>query len=642
MLLTQKPTSTQLDPVVRAHIVAHYRLAAPLLAPVFGGTPFAYGTYPEGFDAPVAWCGPLQSQPPGVPTCSVATARGVNQYLKFGAPAVRWALAHAAMVELQGWGCTASDPRRARFARIVLELDATHDTALALAARTMKHLLHEAKLQAIPLLEEACRMTLWIPLSGAPRYRAVRDWLYRFCANAGAMHPALFSLEPNAQVSGRVHLRVDSNEPGYCSALPYSLCGDRQLRVCTPLLWNELSCVAEERFTAANFAQRFAAVGDVFAEQVKAIGDQTLPQRIASNGKAASALHKQFEPQGRILSATAIVLRDGRPREVRTILAEALANRLLPRSTKEAYVYASLLEYIVRTRSQGRTPAIIQDADRRLRLSEPKDDWPPTDPPATPPVDAQTQGLLDRLALTAGSEDAHAFEIAVCDAFADIGFIVTHVGGSDNPAGYADAPLGSLGYRAVLECKSTAASTNKLDAIDARKHKVRYGAQVCALVSTGYSQSPELARALQTDGVSAWTVADLQQIVRVRTGLLEVRPLFEPGLAFDRVGDLLWNRIHGDAERVELACDYVAKEGWAAQVASAKAADGATSGAPPLTLDAATILVNRRLAEAGSSECCSRSDVSAAFDYLTSPVVGTAVRTNPAPGAGIVIVTPPP
>lgn len=278
MHLAPKTFKPHLTAGQRAQIAAHYRLTAPLLAQFFFGTPFVYGTYPEGLGGRVTRHGALQSKrPPGVPICNVPGPRGARSYLAFGEPALRWTLAHAPAVELHGWGCTPADPERARFARILLEYNARHRARLVLGATMLGILLREANLQAVPVLEGSGDIALWIPLSGEPRCAGVRAWLRDFCQGVVAMNPAAFALESTAHTGDRINLRAGSNVPENYSALPYSLHGDRELHVCTPVLWSELPAAAGDRYTARNFARRLSAVGDVFRAQVDAIGPQALP-----------------------------------------------------------------------------------------------------------------------------------------------------------------------------------------------------------------------------------------------------------------------------------------------------------------------------------------------------------------------------
>ena len=129
------------------------------------------------------------------------------------------------------------------------------------------------------------------------------------------------------------------------------------------------------------------------------------------------------------------------------------------------------------------------------------------------------------------------------------------------PDGYADAPLGSLAYRVMIECKSAGEGVNDPDVFEAAKFKEPYGAKYCALVARAFSGEIELAKELQNHGVSAWTTDDLQTLLRINANTLELA-LFAAGFASDALDDLQWARHHGRAKRVRLIADAIVRTGW--------------------------------------------------------------------------------
>ncbi len=76
---------------------------------------------------------------------------------------------------------------------------------------------------------------------------------------------------------------------------------------------------------------------------------------------------------------------------------------------------------------------------------------------------AQIDAIANRLHTTSRATAPEASEKAVCDAFAAMGFVATHIEGNGAPDGLLDAPLGLLAYRAILECKTAHADTTVLD-----------------------------------------------------------------------------------------------------------------------------------------------------------------------------------
>jgi hypothetical protein len=267
-------------------------------------------------------------------------------------------------------------------------------------------------------------------------------------------------------------------------------------------------------------------------------------------------------------------------------------------------------------------PQIVQLADRRFRINEPGDDWPE---PTTwsPKLDPATNAaaLTQTLRTTGTGDDPDAFEQAVCAAFGALGFIATHVGGQAAPDGYIDAPLGSLAYRAMLECKTARAGVAQPDAAEAAKYRESFGARYAALVGPNFSNEQTLAAELQTHAVSAWTIDDLAELLAICANSYEVEALFAPGFVADRVTEIRWTREHGQAKRVAFICETLRTLGRQAQIHAA----GDAANAPNLTTDAAMFLVDARLATLGIPLSCSRNDIEAAFGFLTSPLIADAV-----------------
>lgn len=277
----------------------------------------------------------------------------------------------------------------------------------------------------------------------------------------------------------------------------------------------------------------------------------------------------------------------------------------------------------------------------QAKTVDPVDAWPAVEIPPPPSIDPSTHGLIERLGTTAVRSDRTAFAIAVCDAFAHLGFVATHLGGDRRPDGYVDAPLGACGYRAVLACTTGDCVAPGSEPATLGRYTADYHAQAAAIVGRVFGESVELAGELHDRNVSAWTVADLQQLLRIRTNPHEMRPLFASGFVAKGIGDLLWARIHGAAKRVTLICRYLREAGWAAQIAFATTnRQGSVARAPRLSIDAAMLLVDQRLAEEGSTAVCSRSDVTGAFAYLTSARVAAAAWIDAETEDAIVILCP--
>jgi hypothetical protein len=348
-------------------------------------------------------------------------------------------------------------------------------------------------------------------------------------------------------------------------------------------------------------------------------------------------------PPSPLLDAAIAILADGKQRSADEILAEGQRRGLFDAGQTRKHIYTALSQYVQRTLGRGRKPDIVEDAERRFRLNRTVDDWPDIDttglpplaiPAAVPPTAAAAVAALQSAA--AGS-DPLAFELAVRDLIALLGFAAKHVGGNDAPDNIADALLGPLAYRATVECKLGRDDTiSQSDAVaETAKFRDPYRADYCMLVAPSFDAEVTFVSELQTHGVSAWTVDDLIRAATLRFDCSQLRPLFAPGYAADALDDLAWARIHGPARRLRVVASLLVEIGFAQQ----KMAQGLSDpnvvvslpnrdSTPLLTPDVALSLIDDRLTAAGSTRGVTRDEIGAAFTWLTSPYVARAIWTN--------------
>ncbi len=629
--------------------LAYYRVAFPLMVASFDGVPLVWNTYPQGSDKPPAWHGPLRSRGQHtLPTVDVTLHDGSTYpYLALQQHTMEWLVEYHHAVEFHSWTPTGRDPSALRFARILLEAgnlpggtthDAMHDAAIA-----THEVLQNYRIASIPLLDGNAGVAIYIPFSDAPVYPDVRRWLHWLCNDAAQRYPSLFTTEPNSAGGSRIHLHVKGNAPGLFSALPYSLRGPHGDCAVAPISWDELASRPTNELTVSTeeLLERIRLHGNLFAAQLAAIGDQHFAamQRSQLEAEALTITNESTTlPHGHVITAAMDILSDGRSYTAEQLLAEAIARKLLPPSTSYRYVYNALVTLITRNVARDRKSPIVQNADRSFRLNEPLDDWPDVNlPPMPADDDDETAALIARLNKSAHGGDPLAWETTVCDAFAQLGFRATHVGGHMAPDGYIDAQLGPLGYRATLECKSGIGVVTRPDAVEAAKWSQQYGAEYATLVGSGFSQEVELHTELLTHKVSAWSVDDLTQALRQQITAFELRQCFEPGFAADALLDVIWERNHGARKRIAYVARTIAEEAWSLQATLATQHD--PRNAPRLTIDAALLLVQETLARAGASRACSRDEIQRAFEYLTNPIVGAATWTDN-DGEAIVITTP--
>jgi hypothetical protein len=345
-------------------------------------------------------------------------------------------------------------------------------------------------------------------------------------------------------------------------------------------------------------------------------------------------------PLSPLLDAALSILADGRPRSADELLTDGIRRGLFDRNQTRKHVYTALSQYVERALGRGRKPLIVEEPDRRFRLNQPVDDWPAIDTTGLPPLSIAAQSPappeLAALKAAACGTDPDAFERAVCAAFGIFGFDATHVGGHAAPDGYADAVLGELDFRVMLECKLARDDTiSQSDAVaEAAKYRDAYHANYCALVAPSFDGEATFISELHTHGVAAWSVEDIVQAATLGLDCSQMRGLFGAGFAADALGGLAWAQLHGAPKRLRVVASLVMELGFEQQRMALTLANAAE--APRLTADVALGLVDARLTAAGSTRGATRDEISAAFAWLTSPYVGRAIWTDAAKTALVI------
>lgn len=593
-----------------ADISAHYALVAPLMERLFGDIPIVWTTF-DGDSHPTR----------------TFHEKYFGHYSHLSGEHVQ-RLAAIGAREFYSWFPTPQDPERARFARFLLEGDVHLDRALVKqAAQALREVVRAEAGETIPVLDGAGNIALFLPLQNAPDYAELRLRCHAIARAAIARHPQLFSEAPDTSSDGRVHIHVSSNAVGRFSIMPYSLRYSTG-RIAMPIAWMELEGIDMRGVALAEFPARLREKGDLFGAQLAAAAPAK-PLCMESQAYAHDTNGKRVwnNANGALLRAVVDILSDGIPRTAQQILDAGLAAKTIDPKTDVRALKIDLTQNIARTIGRGRKPRVAEDPGGLFRINEPPDPWPPVPLPPPAPVAPATQALIDRLNQTAHATktDGSAFEIAVCDAFAALGFLATHMGGVGNPDGHIDAPLGVLGYRAMLECKSGIDIQKDQMVFEAAKFREAYNAQYCLLIGPDFGQRFDIVQELQTHGVSAWSVDTLIMALTIQATPRELEALCTPGFAEDGINDILWARNHGEAKRVRTIAEIIRSVGWTTQLAAAQANSPAT--APLLTEDAAMLLVDQELAAKGCHVNCTREEVRAALAWLTSPIAAAAEWT---------------
>jgi hypothetical protein len=332
-----------------------------------------------------------------------------------------------------------------------------------------------------------------------------------------------------------------------------------------------------------------------------------------------------------VLDAVLSILADGKPRTAEAIFDQGMKRGLFGATMTRKHIYTALTQYIQRTLGRGNKPLFVQDPDRSFRLNRPIDDWPDIDTTGLPPLALPTEppasaaGTIAELRKASSGSDPDAYERAVCAALELFGFASTHVGGNDAPDGYADALLGELGYRVMLECKLSAADhiTHSYSVAEAAKYRDAYSADYCALIAPTFNAEMTFVSELKMHGVAAWTTDDLVRAATMRMDCSQMRELFAPGYAADLLDDLAWAYVHGPAKRLRVVASLLVEIGLEQQRMAHTLGDSAS--VPRLTADVALSLIDDRLASTGCAHGVTREEIDAGFTWLASPYVARAI-----------------
>lgn len=456
-------------------------------------------------------------------------------------------LASIGAQEFHSWFPIAEDPQRARFARFLLERPwADEHGALLEAVRRgaliMRDVLSSSHPElaegAIPVLDGAGGVSIFVPLAGGPAWPDVRIWTHELARKAIAAHRELLSEGPNVHDDGRVHIHVSSNAEGRWSIMPYSV-RTTETRVATPVTWDELSSFDMYGVPLNEFAARLQAAGDVFGEQLQRSNAHPLMASSGPSPHEAKPLPHARRPHkhrhGEIITTVSQILADGKARTVAEIWKIAHEQHL-PCSDTVGDPSSNIWAYIERQAAHGEKPVVAPTDDHKFRINEPPDDWPDDAAlPAQPRADVDA--MIERLTKAASdSANPANFEIAVCDAFTMLGLLATHVGGNGAPSGYADAPLGTMGYRVMFECKSGTTLQKSPNIFEASKFRDAYQAKYCALIgSQSGTEQEEALSEIKTHGVSLWGADDIVFALRARLTPLELEAAFAPGVVAQEV-----------------------------------------------------------------------------------------------------------
>jgi DNA primase len=589
-----------------------YRSVGPSIVRHLGGVPLVTARYAHG--PKPTFAASLHGPPPGhEATVDVLSSGGQVQYLALTETSMLYQ-AHRYAVEVHSWSPRADDPERVAFARVIISPHPGRPSNWgARVATVLRRVLQARQLDGI-VMRDRGTPAVWIPFADGPAYDVVRAWLHTLATAVAAADPAIDAAE----------LHVSTNAVGRWSMVPYSLIGPEATTGVTPLRWDELDTIGSALPCDALLA-RLAV--DVFDEEVRRIG----AQRFAGG----PVVLVSGEGHGQILVAVRAVLADAKPHSAAEICSEGIARGLLPATTIPAYVQHGIATLLDRERDRGEKPEFVILPDGAYRLNVPVDPYagfvePVRDRSILDPLIAALRSAVVRQTPATpddGPNIGAPFERAVAEAFTFLGLDSTRLGGEGEPDVVATAPLGSLMYRTVVECKTVA--TMKLHGsagfvVETARMRDAVGAAYGVLLGLDFPDERGIAAELTMHAVSLWTLEDLLSLLECQlhhhVQWSALRPLFAPGRVADAMVAFRAEHLHGAYTRARLALQYAMQEGLAYQ--KSLAAEGGPPDDALLTVEALTLLVNQRMSREGMLGRCSNDDIRAALTVATSASVG--------------------
>jgi hypothetical protein len=139
---------------------------------------------------------------------------------------------------------------------------------------------------------------------------------------------------------------------------------------------------------------------------------------------------------GFIVKAALEIFADGKAHSAGDVLERGIALGYFPKTLSRESLLNDLHRYYARAIETNRKPLILQLEGSKFRINRPADDWPAIafDPPPRFIAPDRAAAAKTKLTSTATARDgspfdvAAAFEIAVCEAFALLGFKKQHHG----------------------------------------------------------------------------------------------------------------------------------------------------------------------------------------------------------------------
>jgi len=254
-------------------VVEHYRLVAPALLEAVRERPTYLQRFPDGVEGEEVYQKRVPAHAPDhVETVRVQfpSGRSADALRPTAAPALIWA-AQQATITFHPWHCTAPDVEHPDELRIDLDPQpgTGFEQARTVALEVLRPYLDELGFTGSVKTSGGRGLHVFVsvePRWGFPQVRRAAIALAREVERraAGRVTTAWWKEERGEQV----FVDYNQNARDRTIASAYSLRRTARATVSAPLTWEELAAGAEpDDFTLLTFADRFAAVGDLWADR---------------------------------------------------------------------------------------------------------------------------------------------------------------------------------------------------------------------------------------------------------------------------------------------------------------------------------------------------------------------------------------
>ena len=255
--------------LTKGDLFRHYVRAAPYLLPVLADRPLVMKRYPNGVAAnPFYQHRAPDKIPKGVRVEKVASDVETRDHLVGGDLVTLLYTTQLASISQDPWfsrvGC------EAMIDHIAIDLDPPDNLPFARVldvARWVRDELDALKARGFAKTSGSGGLHVYVPMPPDTPYEAGFIYAQIVATMVARKHPKLATVERSLAARGRrVYVDYMQNSRGKTLASAYSARANDFAGVSTPLTWKEMDeDISPEDFTIQNFADRIAAVGDLWA-----------------------------------------------------------------------------------------------------------------------------------------------------------------------------------------------------------------------------------------------------------------------------------------------------------------------------------------------------------------------------------------